>query len=100
VIFRDNKDRVAKIMPLDPSNELWPDKLWDYMDGYEKSTGGKVLAIPHNANLSNGLMFMMTDPSGGPMTAAQARRRRARAGGGNHPDQGRQRSPSVPVTKR
>ncbi|ODU67592.1 MAG: hypothetical protein ABT11_19730 [Novosphingobium sp. SCN 66-18] len=77
VIFRDNKDRVAKIMPLDPSNELWPDKLWDYMDGYEKSTGGKVLAIPHNANLSNGLMFMMTDPSGGPMTAAQARRRAA-----------------------
>ncbi|KAK0348740.1 hypothetical protein LTR94_035979, partial [Friedmanniomyces endolithicus] len=64
-------------MPLDPTNELWPDKLWDYMDGYEKSTGGKVLAIPHNANLSNGLMFMMTDPSGGPMTAAQARRRAA-----------------------
>ncbi|WP_374528601.1 DUF3604 domain-containing protein [Novosphingobium sp.] len=77
VIFRDGKDKVSKVVPLDPSNELWPDKLWDYMDAYEKNTGGKVLAIPHNANLSNGLMFMMTDPSGGPMTAEQARRRAA-----------------------
>jgi hypothetical protein len=77
VIFRDNRERVAKVVPLDPSSELWPDKLWDYMDAYEKSTGGKVLSIPHNSNLSNGLMFMLTDPSGGPMTAAQARRRAA-----------------------
>lgn len=77
VIFRDGPDRVRKVAPIDPSNELWPDKLWDYMDAYERATGGKVLAIPHNANLSNGLMFMMTDPSGGPMTAAQARRRAA-----------------------
>ncbi len=77
VIFRDEKDRVKTVVPIDPSNELWPDKLWDYMDAYEKNTGGKVLAIPHNSNLSNGLMFMLTDPSGGPMTAAQARRRAA-----------------------
>lgn len=75
VIFRDDRERVSKVVPLDPSAELWPDKLWDYMDAYEKSTGGKVLSIPHNSNLSNGLMFMLTDPSGGPMTAAQARRR-------------------------
>lgn len=77
VIFRDDRDKVSKVVPLDPSKELWPDKLWDYMDAYEKATGGKVLSIPHNSNLSNGLMFMLTDPSGGPMTAAQARRRAA-----------------------
>ncbi|MFM2301265.1 MAG: hypothetical protein RLZZ84_1001 [Pseudomonadota bacterium] len=77
VIFRDNRERVSKVVPLDPSGELWPDKLWDYMDAYEKGTGGKVLSIPHNSNLSNGLMFMLTDPSGGPMTAVQARRRAA-----------------------
>ncbi len=77
VIFRDGIDKVSKVDPLDPSADLWPDKLWDYMDSYEKSTGGKVLAIPHNSNLSNGLMFMLTDPNGGPMTAEYARRRAA-----------------------
>ncbi len=77
VIFRDGKDKASKVVPLDPQTETSPDALWNYMDAYEKSTGGKVLAIPHNANLSNGLMFMMTDPSGGPMSAAYARRRAA-----------------------
>jgi hypothetical protein len=48
------------------------------MDNYEKVTGGKVLAIPHNSNLSNGLMFELVGPDGGPMTAAYARRRAAR----------------------
>jgi hypothetical protein len=77
VIFRDGKDRVSSIIPLDPSGELKIDKLWDFMDAYEKGTGGKVLAIPHNANVSNGLMFMFTDPTGGPITAEYARRRAA-----------------------
>jgi hypothetical protein len=48
------------------------------MDNYEKVTGGKVLAIPHNSNLSNGLMYELVGPDGGPMTAAYARRRAAR----------------------
>lgn len=77
VIFRDNIDRVKQIDPLDPSHELTPEKLWDYMDAYQAKTGGKVLAIPHNSNVSNGLMFMMTDSTGGPMSAAYARRRAA-----------------------
>ncbi|MDL2351410.1 MAG: DUF3604 domain-containing protein [Pseudomonadota bacterium] len=77
VIFRDGIDKVSQVDPLDPSAELWPDKLWDYMDAYEAKTGGKVLAIPHNSNLSNGLMFMLTDPNGGPITAEYARRRAA-----------------------
>ena len=81
VIFRDGIDKVSQVDPLDPSSELWPDKLWDYMDAYQAKTGGKVLAIPHNSNLSNGLMFMLTDPNGGPITAEYARRRAA------HPDQ-------------
>ncbi len=78
VIFRDGKDKASKVLPLDPSAEAWPEHLWDYMEAYEKSTGGKVLAIPHNANVSNGLMFMLTEPGGGPISAAYARRRAAR----------------------
>jgi Protein of unknown function (DUF3604) len=77
VIFRDGKDRVEKIMPWDPKGTLWPDNLWDRMDAYEKETGGKVLAIPHNGNVSNGLMWMLTEPGGGPVSAEYARRRAA-----------------------
>ncbi|NOU03947.1 MAG: DUF3604 domain-containing protein [Novosphingobium sp.] len=77
VIFRDGKDKVAQVDPIDPTNELTPDKLWDYMDAYKAKTGGQVLAIPHNSNVSNGMMFMMTDGAGKPMTAAWAKRRAA-----------------------
>jgi hypothetical protein len=77
VIFRDGIDKVETVDPLSDAGQDWPDALWDYMDGYEKSTGGKMLAIPHNGNLSNGLMWMLTDPQGGPITAEYARRRAA-----------------------
>jgi hypothetical protein len=77
VIFRDGVDKVSQVGPLDPTNEIHPDALFTYMDAYEKKTGGRVLSIPHNSNLSNGLMFMLTEPNGGPMSAAYARRRAA-----------------------
>ena len=31
--------------------------LWNFMEKYEGSTGGQVIAIPHNGNVSNGVMF-------------------------------------------
>ena len=80
VMFRDGKLRADQVAPYDPgADQKEPvDKLWDYMDGYEKKTGGKMLAIPHNSNVSNGMMFEMVGPGGGPMTADYARRRAAR----------------------
>ncbi len=78
VIFRDGGDRVTNFPPLASFDTVIPDGLWDYLDAYEQQTGGKALTIPHNSNLSNGMMFMLTDPSGGPMSAAYARRRAAR----------------------
>ena len=78
VIMRDGEDKAKKVVPYTSLVGTTADMLWDYMDGYEKSTGGKMLAIPHNSNLSNGMMFQMTMPGGGPMTAEYARRRSAR----------------------
>lgn len=79
VMFRDGKSRTDQVLPYDPGQGDTPvSQLWDYMDNYEKRTGGKVLAIPHNSNLSNGLMFELVGPGGGPMTAEYARRRAAR----------------------
>lgn len=79
VMFRDGYAEVVHTMPTGsqpPFDKV--EKLYDYMDRYEQVTGGKALAIPHNSNVSNGLMFEMTGPDGGPMTAAYARRRAAR----------------------
>ena len=78
VILRDGKDKADKVLPYSSLIGSSADMLWDYMDGYEKATGGKMLAIPHNSNLSNGLMFQLTMPGGGPMTADYARRRSLR----------------------
>ncbi len=80
VMFRDGKLRADQVRPYDPQTEGTEtvDKLWDYMDAYEKKTGGKMLAIPHNSNVSNGLMFEMVAPGGGAITADYARRRAAR----------------------
>jgi len=79
VMFRDGKSRTDRVLPYDPGQGDTPvSQLWDYMENYEKVTGGKVLAIPHNSNLSNGMMFEMVGPGGGPMTAEYAKRRAAR----------------------
>lgn len=77
VMFRDSGNKAATVLPLASFGTVVPDGLWDYMDAYAAKTGGKMLAIPHNSNMSNGRMFMMTDPSGGPMSAEYARRRLA-----------------------
>ena len=57
VIFRDGKDEADQIIPFSNYDSTDPEDLWAWMAAYEEKTGGQVLAIPHNGNLSNGLMF-------------------------------------------
>ncbi|MEN8692646.1 MAG: DUF3604 domain-containing protein [Desulfobacterales bacterium] len=59
VILRDDGDRAKQVIPftLMPPGSANPVALWKWMEAYEKKTGGSVLAIPHNGNLSNGIMF-------------------------------------------
>ena len=57
VIFRDGPDRVKQILPFSAFDSGDPEKLWEFMASYEKKTGGRVLAIPHNGNISNGQMY-------------------------------------------
>ena len=75
VIFRDSADEARKVVPLSMFDTIDPEKLWDYMEAYEKKTGGQVLAIPHNGNLSQGLMFAVETMSGKPIDKAYAKRR-------------------------
>ena len=75
VIFRDAGDRTSQVLPYSQFNSVDAEDLWAYMAGYEDQTGGRVLAIPHNGNLSNGLMFDVETYSGQPLTGAYARTR-------------------------
>ena len=45
------------------------------MASYEENTGGSVLAIPHNGNLSNGLMFNVERLNGQPLDRSYAETR-------------------------
>jgi len=74
VMFRDGSDRTSQIVPF-PGIGNPVEALWDALAQYEANTGGQALAIPHNSNVSNGLMFEMTMPDGSPMTAEYARKR-------------------------
>jgi hypothetical protein len=74
VMFRDGSDKTKQTIPY-PGLSTDVEGLWDYIAAYEEATGGKGLAIPHNSNLSNGLMFELTMPGGGPMTTEYARKR-------------------------
>jgi hypothetical protein len=57
VIFRDGKDEVDQVLPFSNYDSTDPEDLWAWMQAYEEKTGGKALAVAHNGNLSNGLMF-------------------------------------------
>ncbi|MEY4952879.1 MAG: hypothetical protein RL299_1303, partial [Pseudomonadota bacterium] len=78
VMLRDGFKLGRQVTPAVAKTSSEPEALWDWMDNYEKLTGGKALAIPHNSNMSGGLMFEANLPSGGPMTTAYARRRAMR----------------------
>ena len=75
VLFRDDKDKADQILPFSSWQSEDPEKLWEWMAKYEQKTGGHVLAIPHNANLSNGRMFEPVDFAGKPITKDYAERR-------------------------
>jgi hypothetical protein len=66
VIFRDNGDKASQVVPFTvyPPGSDNPVHLWEWMAAYEQATGGSVLAIPHNGNLSNGIMFPVEEAFG------------------------------------
>lgn len=80
VIFRDGRDRVTQIAPYTttpPVGSPNPRDLWAWMQAYEDKTGGEVMAVPHNGNLSNGIMFPLVDTfdNNTPLDAEYARLR-------------------------
>ncbi len=75
VLLRDGKDKADQIIPLSNYDTSDPEELWKWMEAYEKKTGGRMLALAHNGNLSNGLMFDDVTFTGKKLTRDYAERR-------------------------
>jgi hypothetical protein len=79
VIYRDDASYARQTVPATtyaPQGSTDPEYLWGLLQTYEDKTGGDVLAIPHNGNLSNGLMFpLINHVDGKPITKAYAETR-------------------------
>ena len=75
VIFRDGANRTKQVLPYSLYDSEDPEDLWAYMAAYEDKTGGRAFAIPHNGNLSNGVMFQLETLDGKAFDADYAKRR-------------------------
>ena len=71
VIFSGSDAPNKPFSFLDSHN---PEDLWNWMDE-QRENGIELLAIPHNANKSNGRMFETTTFDGNPLTAEYADQR-------------------------
>ncbi len=75
VVYADGADKAARMTPVSAFDGDRPEDLWAFLERYEKTTGGRILAIPHNANLSNGRMFAVEDSAGKPLDRRHAETR-------------------------
>jgi hypothetical protein len=75
VVFADGVDKTSQTVPFSTFDSENPEDLWKYLAAYEAETGGRALAIPHNGNVSNGLMYNDTTFNGEPLTRANAEAR-------------------------
>jgi len=67
VIFRGNGAQASLVEPyttMPPLGSDNPENLWKWMAATEEKTGSEVLAIAHNGNLSNGIMFPVVEAFG------------------------------------
>jgi hypothetical protein len=76
VLYRGDAEEARKMVPYTAADSINPENLWKWMESYEDKTGGQLLALAHNGNLSNGIMFPMINPeTGKPLTREYAKTR-------------------------
>ncbi len=76
VLYRNGADMARRMLPYTASDSMNPEDLWKWMAAYQEKTGGQLLALAHNGNLSNGLMFPEVNPATGkPFTRKYAETR-------------------------
>jgi len=64
---------AAEFMPYSSADSPYPEDLWAWLEATSSRTGARFLAIPHNSNISKGVMFGERTLRGEPITAEYAR---------------------------
>lgn len=75
VVLRDGPETTLRHRPFSSIEGNDPEMLWNHLQQYESDTGGQSMSIPHNGNLSDGLMFSESRINGEAISTDYARKR-------------------------
>lgn len=76
VVFTNKSGDIARqFLPYSSATSNKPEDLWNWLGETSERVGADFVSIPHNSNISNGLMFNDVDSEGRPLTASYARTR-------------------------
>lgn len=76
VIFSpDSGDMARKYVPYGADQSQYPEDLWAWLADTSEKTGNRFISIPHNSNVSRGLMFAETTLKGEVISADYAKTR-------------------------
>ena len=75
VVISPDGEAARKYIPFNSLDSPKPEDLWAWLDKTNQETGARFVAIPHNSNISNGMMFDQVDSEGRPISAEYARMR-------------------------
>jgi len=64
VVMKEGKEKGEQFIPYTALDSDKPEDLWKWLDNTSSKTGANFLAIPHNSNISQGLMFPLQDSEG------------------------------------
>ena len=75
VFMPDGEEKARQFMPFSSFDGDKPEELWAWLEETSERVGTDFVAIPHNSNISGGMMFDEVDSEGRPITAEYARMR-------------------------
>ncbi len=76
VVTDANAEQAATFMPFASSDSPYPDDLWRWLEETSALTNANFIAIPHNSNISKGMMFSEETLRGDPISSEYANARR------------------------
>ena len=72
IFMREGKQKGEQFIPYTSLDSDRPEDLWKWLDSTSQKTGTNFIAIPHNSNISKGLMFPLQDSDGKVLTREYA----------------------------
>jgi hypothetical protein len=75
VVTDADGETARRFLPFGSDQSPFPEDLWAWLARTSEATGARFLAIPHNSNISKGLMFGELTLRGEPIDAEHARAR-------------------------